>query len=127
MNTSYATNGSDYPGGMVSVVEGFIAGINDRRIQDVLNAFLSGAVVNDQLVEYEGHDAIAVWLRKDIFDQNARIVAVQHRVRPTGVVSTVEMTGDFDGLGLPEPLILSCYFSISNGSVDQLIILRKGL
>lgn len=112
---------------MVAVVERFFAAINDRRIHDVLKAFLCGAVVNDQLVEYEGYDAIAAWLRRDLFDQHASIVVLQHTVRATGVVSLVEMTGDFAGLGLPDPLILSWYFSIANGIIDQLIILRTGL
>lgn len=127
MKTSRANNRLKVTAGLAPVVDAFIAGVNEGRLSDVTDVFHAGAIVNDQLEEYVGLDAIAAWVRNDLFGQRARITAVLHRLRPTGVVSTIEMTGDFDGLGLPEPLVLSCYFSLSNEKIDQLIILRKGL
>ncbi|WEX90893.1 hypothetical protein PZN02_004471 [Sinorhizobium garamanticum] len=115
------------PAEIAPAVQAFVAAVNDGSLPDVINAFLSDAIVNDQLVEYEGHHAIGVWARNDLLAQRTRMSVIRCRTRPTGVVLTVEMTGDFDGLGLPEPLVLSCYFSLSDRKIDQLIILRKDL
>lgn|SRR5262245_17384959 len=108
-------------------VHAFVTAVNDGRLSDVISAFLSNAIVNDQLVEYEGHHAIGAWVRNDLLDQRARITVIKLRTRPTGVILTVEMSGDFDGQGLPEPLVFLCYFSLSDRKIDQLIILRRDL
>jgi hypothetical protein len=75
-----------------SSVHAFVGAVNDGRLSDVINAFLSNAIVNDQFVEYEGHQAIGAWARNDLLDQHARITVVKVRTRPTGVILTVEMS-----------------------------------
>jgi hypothetical protein len=40
-------------------------------------------------------------------------------------IVTPHVDGDYDATGLPDPLVLSFYFSVHGGKIVQLIILRN--
>ncbi len=110
-----------------SAIRSFIDATNRGDAAGILYAFKNDAVVNDQLIEYSGTAAITRWIQGELIALNVRIIPENAQPRDTGMIVTARVKGDFDGFGLPEPLILSFYFSTSGEKIDQLIILRKDL
>ncbi|AKU97882.1 hypothetical protein AKJ09_04546 [Labilithrix luteola] len=91
----------------------------------LLALFAEGALVNDQLREHWGRAAIAEWIASDVVGQ--RLAMRIARVRNNHCHAVVEATvdGNFERRGLPDPLVVSFYFSAHTEKIDQLLILRN--
>jgi len=108
-------------------VAAFVHAVNEGDLDTLVSAFASHALVNDQLREYWDTDAIADWAARDIIGQRLAIrvrSAVTHHAQ---TVLRAEVTGDFDRRGLPEPLVITFYFSSHDHRLVQLVILRNAL
>lgn len=112
---------------LAPAVWAFIDAVNNGDISEILPSFANDAVVNDQLVEYAGIEAIEGWAQAELMALNVRILVRETRLRHTGMIVIAQVEGDFDGFGLPEPLFLRFYFSLGRNLIDQLIILRKDI
>lgn len=110
---------------LAAPVAAAIDAINAGDGPALLSVFAEGAMVNDQLREYWGGAAIAEWIARDVVGQ--RLAMRIRRVRNNHSHAVVEATldGDFERRGLPDPLVVSFYFSIDTGKIDQLLILRN--
>lgn len=108
-------------------VAALLQAVNEGDLEQMIEQFTDGAIVNDQFEEFQGKRAIEGWSERDVVGMKMNITVSDVRRRPAGVILTTEVTGSFEGYGLPEPLILLFYFSLHNDLIDQLIILRKGL
>ena len=106
-------------------VAAFISAVNAGNFEAIVDTFADTALVNDDLHEHRNREAIAEWAKRAIIGQRLSM-AVQRIVRNndhTVIEATVD--GSYDKRGLPDPLVLSFYFSAHEGKVDQLLILRK--
>ena len=110
---------------LAAPVAAAIDAINAGDGPALLSVFAEGAMVNDQLREYWGRAAIAEWVARDVVGQ--RLAMRIRRVRNNHSHAVVEATvdGDFERRGLPDPLVVSFYFSSHTGKIDQLLILRN--
>ncbi|OJY28454.1 MAG: hypothetical protein BGO98_05085 [Myxococcales bacterium 68-20] len=110
---------------LAAPVAAAIDAINAGDGPALLSVFAEGAMVNDQLREYWGSAAIAEWIARDVVGQ--RLAMRIRRVRNNHSHAVVEATvdGAFERRGLPDPLVVSFYFSIDTGKIDQLLILRN--
>jgi hypothetical protein len=70
-------------------------------------AFASDALVNDIQREFWGPDAIRRWADREIIGD---------------VIVSAAVDGDYDKTGLPDPLVLTFYFSLDGGQISRLII-----
>jgi hypothetical protein len=114
---------SSVPAALVHLLEG----INTGDVELLLGAFTADASVNDQLVEYRGTKEVRAWAEQELYPSRVTMIPQEVRVKPASLVATCEVKGDFDGLGLPEPLILLLYISFEAERIDQLILIRKTL
>jgi hypothetical protein len=106
-------------------VGAFVRAVNAGDVAAVVATFALGALVNDELQEYWDLSAIAGWADRLVVGQVISI-DVRRVVRNgdhTVVAAIVE--GSFDKRGLPDPLVLSFYFSSSGSKINQLLILRN--
>jgi len=108
-----------------AAVRNFVTAVNRRDLAALLDVFADGALVNDELVEYLGAGRIADWARSAVIDRKLALYVVSHDARDERVVVTSHATGEFDMQGLPDPLVLSLYFSLHDERVAQLIILQN--
>ncbi len=99
---------------------------NNRHDPDALIAtFAPDALVNDIKREFLGRAAIRAWADKEIFGDNI-ILDVQKAYEQHGdIILRCRVRGDFDKTNLPDPLILTYYFSIRNDRIPQLIIIQN--
>src|ERR1700744_3143342 len=104
-------------------VAAFVSAVNARNVAAVVDSFADRALVNDELQEYWGRQAIAEWASRQIVGQGLSIDV--HRFVHNGYQTVVagNVDGSFDKRGLPDPLVLTFYFSSSGGKLVQLLIL----
>jgi hypothetical protein len=106
-------------------VAAFIRGVNAADIDALLGAFAEHAMVNDQLREYWDRSAISTWAEREVVGQHLSLSVrsvVRHREHS---VVKASIDGTFDKRGLPDPLVVTFYFSVSDGRIVQLVILRN--
>jgi ketosteroid isomerase-like protein len=108
-------------------VASYVLAANAFDLEALLAPFAHDAVVNDQLREYWGREAIKGWAARDLIGEHVTmyvVTAVQHY---GNAIVTANVDGDYDKRGLPDPLVVTFYFSIYRDKITQLIILRNEL
>jgi ketosteroid isomerase-like protein len=106
-------------------VRAYIAASNSFDIAALMATFAKDALVNDHRDEFEGQDAIRNWAQREIVDDRVtmRVTAATHRGHSAAVTAIID--GNFDKTSLPDPLVLTFYFSVSDNRIDQLIIVHN--
>jgi hypothetical protein len=108
-------------------VAAFVRATNAGDLAALVATFADHAMVNDQLREHWDKPAIAGWASAEIIAQRL-VIRVRKAVRNhdhTVVEAIVD--GNFDKRGLPEPLVVTFYFSVHRDQLVQLVILRNEL
>lgn len=103
-------------------VDRFIAAINAFDLDAMMATFADGALVNDHRDEFATTGAIRSWAQREIIADRVTLEVTQHSGRGGAVAVRAIVRSDFDKAGLPDPLVLTFYFSVSGGKIDQLVI-----
>lgn len=101
----------------------FVRATNQGKLEALLATFAEGALVNDQLHEYWGAMAIDEWATREVIAQRLSLLVSRVRTNHEHIVVTASVDGSFDQRGLPDPLLVTFYFSSSLGKITQLLIL----
>ena len=87
--------------------------------------FADDALLNDARREFRGKDAIRAWLDREL-------IADKVTMEPAGAVEhygdvavTAVMDGLYDKTGLPDPLILTHYFTVRDDRIIRLFVIRN--
>jgi hypothetical protein len=107
------------------VVATFVRAANFMDLEVLLATFADDALVNDQLCDHRGEQAIRKWAAREILGERLTIHVVEVIEHRSHVVVTANINGDFDRRGLPDPLVLTFYFSLLGDQIEQLIILQN--
>ena len=105
------------------VVSDHIAANNDHDPEGLMATFAPDALVNDAQREFLGHAAIRAWADKEIFGANVSLQVQRAFDQHGDIIVRAQVDGDFDKTNLPDPLILTYYFSLRDGLITQLVIL----
>jgi hypothetical protein len=108
-------------------VAAFIDAVNRRDLDALVATFARHALVNDQLREHWDREAITAWAARDVVGQRLTLRVRNAVTNHTQAVVEAEVDGDFDKRGLPEPLVVTFYFSTHENHLVQLVILRNEL
>jgi hypothetical protein len=108
-----------------SAVASFIQATNAGDLDSLLATFVDDALVNDQLRDYWGREAIAAWAARDVIAERLSLVVVNTIFHYGHSIVTAHVDGLFDKRGLPNPLVLAFYFSSYGNKIVQLIVLRN--
>ena len=111
--------------GLLPFVDAYIQATNLGNLDALLETFVDDALVNDQFVDYWGKDAIANWAARDIIGERLTLEVVKVVEHYGHLILTAHIDGIFDKRGLPNPLVLTFYFSFCANKIVQLIILRN--
>lgn len=107
------------------VVLTYIGAMNSFDLVTLLSTFAEDGLVNDQLRDYWGREAIAEWAARDLVGERVTMAVVKIVEHYGQVIVTAHVDGDYDKRGMPEPLVLAFYFSACCDKIVQLIILRN--
>jgi ketosteroid isomerase-like protein len=106
-------------------VASYVQAANTFDLEALLAAFVDDAIVNDQLQEYRGKEAIKDWAARDIIGDHVTMYVVTAMEHYGNAIIRANVDGDYDKRGLPDPLVVTFYFSIYRDKIIQLIILRN--
>lgn len=106
-------------------IAAYVQAANTFDLEALLDTFADDALVNDQLREYWGSAAVRAWAARDIIGERVTMHVVKAVANYGNAVVTANVDGDFDKRGLPNPLVVSFYFSMHREKIIQLIILRN--
>ena len=106
-------------------VAAYVRATNRFDLEGLLATFVDDALVNDQLYDYWGKPAIREWAEREIVSRRLTMHVVAFAEQYGQAIVRANINGDFDRRGLPDPLVLSFYFSAADDRIAQLIILRN--
>jgi hypothetical protein len=110
---------------LTGVVAEHLAAVNAFDTDAIVATFAGDAYVNDVHREIAGIDAIRGWVAKEIVGDKVTI-AVQEVVDHHGdIIVRAAYDGEYDKTNLPDPLILSNYFSIRDGKIISLVVIHN--
>jgi hypothetical protein len=110
---------------LTGVVAEHVAAVNAFDTDAIVATFAGDAYVNDVHREIAGIDAIRVWVAKEIVGDKVTI-AVQEVVDHHGdIIVRAAYDGEYDKTNLPDPLILSNYFSIRDCKIISLVVIHN--
>jgi hypothetical protein len=107
------------------VIVTHIAACNAHDIDAWMTTFAPGALVNDIQREFVGAEAIRGFAEKEIFGADVTMAVERALDRLGNITVHARLDGTYDKTGLPDPLILTFYFSLRDGQISQLIILHN--
>jgi hypothetical protein len=107
------------------VVHDHIAAHNNCDPGAFMATLTLDALVNDIQREFHGHSNIRAWADEEIFGPHVTL-AIERAFEQSGnMIVRFFLDGDFDKSNLPDPLILTYYFTLRDDLISQLIILRN--
>ena len=116
---------TDITNHLPKVVADHIAACNAHNIDAWMATFAPDAVVNDIQREFAGTKAIRAFAEKEIFGADITMAVERALDREGNITVHARLDGTYDKTGLPDPLILSFYFSVREGKITQLIIIHN--
>ena len=116
---------TDITHNLPKVVADHIAACNAHDVEAWMATFAPDALLNDIQREFIGTAAIRDFGEKEIFGDNVTMEVQRAWDRHGGVTVHAKLDGAYDKTGLPDPLILSFYFSLQGDQITQLIIIHN--
>jgi len=107
------------------VIAAHIAACNAHDVEAWMATFAPDALLNDIRREFIGTEAIRAFGEKEIFADNVTMAVHRAWDRYGDVTVHARFDGTYDKTGLPDPLILSLYFSLRDSRITQLIIIHN--
>jgi hypothetical protein len=114
---------SEGPNDLTGVVAAHVAAVNALDVEAIVATFAPDALVNDARREFWGTDAIRGWVAKEMVGDRVSIAVTEVIDHHGQIVVRGRYDGDFEKTNLPDELILTNYFTVSNGKIDTLIVI----
>jgi hypothetical protein len=105
------------------IIAAYVKASNDADSNAYLGVFADGALVNDIQHEFRGKAAIGRWAQREIFGAHVTMEVMRAIDHYGDVIVTAKLDGTYDKTGLPDPLILTFYFTVRDNKITILIIL----
>jgi hypothetical protein len=107
------------------VVAGHIAAVNAQDEDAIVATFAGDALVNDAHREFWGAEAIRRWVAKEIAGDHVTIEVTEILEHHGDTIVRGRYDGTFDRTNLPDEIILTNYFTVRDGKIVSLIIIRN--
>ena len=107
------------------IIQRFISALNSFDEAAFLATFAEDAFINDVQREFWGRPAIAAFARKELIGPKVMMAVTDFRGHHELLAVDAKIDGEFDKTGLPDPLILTFYFTIEAGLISTLFIMRN--
>jgi hypothetical protein len=113
---------NDITHALPKIIADHVAATNRGDPDGLMATFASDALLNDARREFLGHAAIRAWADKEIFGDHVTLDVQTAYENYGDVILRARVDGDFDRTNLPDPVILTYYFSVRNDKITQLIV-----
>jgi hypothetical protein len=106
-------------------VQGYVAASDAFDGDSLIAWFAEDAFVNDARREFWGADAIRRLLDREVIGDRVTMNVTSAAGHRGDVVVNAVMDGEYEKAGLPDPLVLTHYFTIRDDRIVRLIIIRN--
>ena len=107
------------------VVADYLAAVNAFNLDGVVAAFAPDAYVNDARREISGIDAIRRWAEKEMIGDHVTMEPLEVVDHYGETIVRSRYDGTYDKTNLPDELIMSDYFSVRDGKIVSLAVIRN--
>ena len=107
------------------VVAGHIAAVNAQDEDAIVATFADDALVNDARREFWGAEAIRRWVAREMVGDHVTIEITDVLEHRGDTIVRGRYDGTFDKTNLPDELILTNYFTVRDGKIVSLIVIRN--
>jgi len=108
-----------------TVLAEYIAAVNAFDEDAIAATFASDAVVNDAHREFWGIEAIRRWAARELVGDRVTIEVTEVLDHHGDITVRGRYNGNYDTTNLPDELILTSYFTVRDGKIVTLIIIRN--
>jgi hypothetical protein len=102
-----------------------IAAVNAFDADAIVATFAADALVNDARREIAGRDAIKRWVTKEMVGDKVTLDVVAVVEHHGTTIVRARYDGEYDKASLPDELIMSSYFTVSDGKIVSLFVIRN--
>ena len=102
-----------------------IAAVNAFDENAIVATFADDALVNDTHREFWGREAIRRWVARELVGDRVTIAVTEVLGHHGGTIVRGRYDGNYDKTNLPDDLILTNYFTIRDGKIVTLIVIRN--
>jgi hypothetical protein len=111
--------------GLTGVVADHVAAVNAFDEDAIVATFADDALVNDAHREFWGSAAIRRWVAREMVGDKVTIEAIEVIDHHGDTIVRGRYDGEYDKTSLPDELILTNYFTVRNGKIVRLIVIRN--
>ena len=108
-----------------AVVAEHIAAVNAFDTERIVATFTPDAYVNDNRREIRGTEALRRWVNKEMVGDSVTIEPVEVLDHYGDTIVRGRYDGTYDKTNLPGELIMSNYFSVRDGKIVSLAVIRN--
>jgi hypothetical protein len=113
------------PTELTGIVAEHISAVNTLDTDAVMATFASDAYVNDAHREFTGTEAIRRWVAKEMTGDKISIDVREVLDHHGDTIVRGAYDGTFDRTNLPGEIVLSNYFSVRDGKIVSLVVIRN--
>jgi hypothetical protein len=107
------------------VVAAYLDGVNAFDVDAIMACFAEDAYVNDARREINGIDAIRRWVEKEMVGDHVTMQPVEVIDHHGDTIVRSRYDGTYDKTNLPDELIMSDYFSVRDGKIVSVAVIRN--
>jgi ketosteroid isomerase-like protein len=110
---------------LTGVLAEHITAVNAFDSDAIVATFADDALVNDNHREFWGTEAIRAWVEKEIVGDHVTLDVTEVIEHHGDSYVSARYDGDYDKAGLPDPLIMTNYFSVRDNRIVRLYVIRN--
>lgn len=110
---------------LTGVLAEHIAAVNAFDVDAIVATFAQDALINDARREFWGTEAIRGWVEKEMVGDHVTLDVTEVIDHHGVVLVRAAFDGDYDKSALPDPLIMTNYFTVRDGKIDTLFVIRN--
>ncbi|MGA2970530.1 MAG: nuclear transport factor 2 family protein [Acidimicrobiales bacterium] len=107
------------------VIAVHVDAVNAFDIDAIVGTFTEDAYVNDARREIIGIEAIRKWVAREMVGDRVTLDVREVVDHYGDTIVRAKYDGDFDKTNLPDELIMSNYFSVREGKIVSLVVIRN--
>jgi hypothetical protein len=111
--------------GLTGAVADHVAAVNAFDEDAIVATFADDALVNDAHREFWGSAAIRRWVAREMVGDKVTIEVTEVIDHHGDTIVRGRYDGEYDKTSLPDELILTNYFTLRNGKIVRLIVIRN--
>jgi limonene-1,2-epoxide hydrolase len=107
------------------VVADYLAAVNAFDLDAIVATFAPDAYVNDARREISGIDAVRRWAEKEMIGDHVTMEPLEVVDHYGEIIVRSRYDGTYDKTNLPGELVMSDYFSVRDGKIVSLKVIRN--